>query len=285
MKLFWFCSILLLLLGLFYLPVLRDLVYVWWSDPNYSHGFLVPFITGFLLWNRKTTLGIVTIRPSAWGSLILALGLVLCFVGEAATMAGGERAPLFIKGLSLILVLAGLILLLLGPDFLKLSVFPLTYLVFMLPLPETLLTVVTMPLQDYTTRVTTSSLQLLSVPALREGNLIHLSSVTLGIVEACSGIRSLMTLLAGAVALSDLTLKQWWQRLILISSVVPIAILTNAGRVTGTGLLTHFGGAAVAQSFFHGFSGWGVLIVAAMLLCAEILLLTQFPGEGERSRA
>jgi exosortase len=125
----------------------------------------------------------------------------------------------------------------------------------------------------------------MNVPALREGNLIHLSSVTLGIVEACSGIRSLMTLLAGAVALSGLTLTTWWQRLILISSVVPIAILTNVGRVTGTGLLTHFWGAAVAQGFFHGFSGWGVLIVAALLLCAEIFLLTHFPEEGESSRA
>jgi exosortase len=204
---------------------------------------------------------------------------VLCFIGEAAALAGGDKGTLFLKGLSLILVLASLILLLLGPDFLKVAAFPLAYLVFMLPLPESLFTLVTLPLQDYTTRVTTSVLQSLSVPALREGNLIHLSSVTLGIVEACSGVRSLFTLLAGAVALSGLTLKQWWQRLLLVSSVVPIAILTNTLRVTGTGLLTQVGGAAVAQSFFHGFSGWGVLIVAALLLCTEILLLLKLPGE------
>jgi exosortase len=118
-----------------------------------------------------------------------------------------------------------------------------------------------------------SALQLFNIPALREGNLIHLPSLTLGVTEACSGIRSLFTLLAGATVLSYLTVRYWWQHLILISSVIPIAIVTNAFRVTSTGLLAYFFGEGMAQGFFHGFSGWVILIMASVLLCMEIILL------------
>jgi exosortase len=149
----------------------------------------------------------------------------------------------------------------------------------MLPLPESIFITITLPLQSYATMVTTSALQLVSIPILREGHLIYLPSVTLGVTEACSGIRSLFTLLAGAVALSYFTLTLWWQRVLLVASVIPIAVLTNAFRVSGTGLLAHFWGAEVAQGFFHSFSGLALLIVASCILCAEIPFLASLPGE------
>jgi exosortase len=270
-------------LVLLYIPVLEDLVRLWWADQNYSHGFLIPLIDGYLIWGQKDTLTKVTVKPSGWGGLVLALGLFLLLVGRAVELAGGDRGALCIQGLSLILVCIGVVLLLLGKDVLLVLVFPITYLVFMIPLPGGVFTMVTLPLQSYAASVTTSTLQLVNIPALREGNLIYLPSVTLGVTEACSGIRSLLTLLAGAVALSYFACGRWWQHLLLVSSVVPIAILTNALRVTGTGLLAHFLGKEAAQGFFHGFSGLALLVMASFLLCTEMLLLATMQGEvGER---
>ena len=267
------------LLVLLYIPVLRELVHLWWAVQNYSHGFLIPLIVGYLVWSRKDILTKIAVKPSGWGGLVLALGLFLLLVGRAVEFTGGDRGALFIQGLSLILVCVGMVFLLLGKDVLAVLVFPITYLVFMIPLPEGVFTLVTLPLQSYATRVTTSTLQLVSIPALREGHLIYLPSVTLGVTEACSGIRSLLTLLAGAVALSYFAFGLWWQRVLLIGSVVPIAILTNALRVTGTGLLAHLLGKEVAQGFFHGFSGWALLVMASLLLYAEILFLATMQGE------
>jgi exosortase len=273
------------IIGLFstlYVPIVYELARVWWHDPNYSHGFLIPFIAGHLVWSKKDTLCNAVMYPSTSGVVVLVAGLVLLFAGGAAEIVGGEGGGLFIKGLSLIFTLAGLVLLFLGPIYLKLLFFPLAYLLFMMPLPEGIFALLTFPLQSYTTSITTVALQLLSIPVLREGHLLHLPNITLGIVEACSGIRSLLTMLAGAVALSLLIHKPWWQQLVLITSVVPIAIVTNAFRITSTGMLAHFVDTTVAQNFFHGFSGWGVLILAALLFCTEIFLLTKMLGEGEQ---
>jgi exosortase len=272
-------GILMVCLGLLYIPVLQELIRLWWADPNYSHGFLIPLIAGYLVWSRKDTLTKVTLQPSAWGALVVSLSLVLLVVGRAMEILGGGQGVLFVKGFSLLLTCAGAVLWFLGTDHLTRLAFPLAYAVFMLPLPEGVFRAVTLPLQSYATSVTTAALQVVSIPTLREGNLIYLPSVTLGVTEACSGIRSLLTLLAGAVALGYFTLRPWWQRVLLVSSVVPIAILTNALRVTGTGLLAHFWGAEVAQGFFHGFSGAVLLIVASCLLCAEVLCLTALPEE------
>jgi exosortase len=266
-------------LVLLYMPVLEDLVHLWWADPNYSHGFLIPLIVGYLVWSQKDTLAKVVVKPTGWGGLVLALGLFLLVVGKAVERTGGDQGALFIQGLSLILVCVGAVFLLLGKDVLAVLVFPIAYLIFMIPLPGSVFTMVTLPLQSYAASVTTATLQLVNIPALREGNLIYLPSVTLGVTEACSGIRSLLTLLAGAVALSYFACERWWQGLLLVGSVVPIAILTNVLRVTGTGLLAHFLGKEVAQSFFHGFSGWALLVMASFLLCAELLLLLTMPGE------
>jgi exosortase len=272
-------GVLALFLGLLYLPVLQELLHLWWVDPNYSHGFLIPLIAGYLVWSRKGTLAKVSMQPSVWGVLVVSAGLLLLLVGRAVELVASGQGALFVKGLSLILTCAGMVLWLLGKDGLAILAFPIAYLIFMIPLPGSVFTAVTVPLQSYATRVTTSTLQLVSIPALSEGNLIYLPSVTLGVTEACSGIRSLLTLLAGSVALGHFTLTLWWQRVLLIGSVLPIAVLTNAFRVTGTGFLAHFWGAELAQGFFHGFSGWALLIMASCLLCAEILLLAKLPGE------
>jgi exosortase len=274
------------LLGLLYLPAFRELVQVWWDDPNYGHGFFIPFLAGCMAWSRREKLGTLTVQPSAWGWLPLLAGLLLFIVGVAVEMVGGGRGGLFTMGWSFILTLTGLVLLLLGRDFCKQMAIPLAYLAFMIPLPFSVFSVVTVPLQAYATSATTSALHLFGIPALREGTLIHLPAMTLGVVEACSGIRSLLTLLAAAVALGFFTHKLLrWQRLLLVGSAVPVAIVTNTFRITGTGVLAYFFGEGVAQGFFHGFSGWGIFFVAAVLLCAEVFALTKLTGNTAQEEA
>ena len=272
----------IILLILLYIPTLTELVQLWWNDPNYSHGFLVPIISSYLIWNRIETLKQFDFRPFPWGIILLLGGLLLLLAGKGTEMIGGERGALFLKGFSLIIVWSGMLLLLIGKRVVCEMVFPLVYFLFMIPLPDGIFAMVTTPLQSYVTSITTTALQLFSIPALREGNLIHLPSLTLGVTEACSGIRSLLTLLAGAAVLSYTTVRHWWQHLILFGSVIPIAIVTNAFRVTGTGLLAYYFGAHAAQGFFHGFSGWAILIVASFLMCAEILLLIRLPDDFEQ---
>jgi exosortase len=272
----------IILLILLYIPTLIELVYLWWDDPNYSHGFLVPIISGYLIWNRMERIKQINLRPSLWGLLLLLSGLLFLLAGKGIEMAGGERGALFLKGFSLIIVCSGMLLLLTGKDVVSKMIFPLFYFLFMIPLPDGIVAMVTVPLQSYATSITITTLQLFSIPSLREGNLIHLPSLTLGVTEACSGIRSLLTLLAGVTALSHMTVRHWWQHLILISSVIPIAIVANAFRVTGTGLLAYYLGERAAQGFFHGFSGWVILIMASFLMCAEILLLVRMPADIEQ---
>ena len=275
------------LLGLLYVPVLADLWRVWWSNPTYSHGILIPFVAGYLVWSKRESLALTVAEPITWGGLILTIGLLLRICGEFVETVGAGAGGLFVKGLSLILVLEGLVLFLLGKrDFWRLGL-PIAYLFFMVPLPAGILAMLTLPLQNYATAVTTSVLQLLDIPALREGNLITLPSMTLGVVEACSGIRSLFTMLALAVAMVLLFTpdQRWWQQLLLVGSAVPIAVATNAFRVTSTGLLAHFVGGEMAQGFYHDFSGWLVFVVAFLLLCGETLLLSRLfsdeAGQGQ----
>ncbi len=278
-------GVLFFLLLWLYLPVVKSLGQVWWHDPNYSHGFLIPLIVAYLVWGRWDAIRQTSARPSLWGGGPLLLGLALLLFGRIVAVAGwsGGRGGLFLQGVSLIVVMASLIVLLLGPRLLKRLAFPLLYLLFMIPLPGAIFVMVTLPLQHYATNVTTTVLQLLGIPAFQEGNLVHLPAVTLGIIEACSGIRSLFTLLAGAIALGYFTLRTWWQHLILLMSVVPVAVVTNALRVSGTGLLAHFVGKEVAQGFFHGFSGWALIVLASVLLCVEVLLLLRL-SESEETR-
>jgi exosortase len=279
-------SSLIVLLGLLYLPTFRELAQVWLDDPNYGHGFFIPFLAGCMVWSRREKLDTLTVQPSAWGWLPLLAGLLLFIVGVAVEMVGGGRGGLFTMGWSFILTLAGLVLLLLGKDCCKQMAIPLAYLAFMIPLPSGVFTAVTVPLQVYATSATTSALQLFGIPALREGTLIHLPAMTLGVVEACSGIRSLLTLLSAAVALGFFTRKLLrWQRLLLVGSAVPVAIVTNTFRITGTGVLAYFFGEGVAQGFFHGFSGWGIFFMAAVLLCAEVFALTKLTGDAEQEEA
>jgi exosortase len=247
--------VLAVLLGALYWSILRDLVVQWWEDPNYSHGFLVPLFSGFLVWRLRGKLAALPVRGS-WA------GLPVLVAGVAALLLGDIASELFFARSSLIVIIAGLILFHLGGAWLRALAFPLGFLFFMIPLPATVFYAVAFPLQHVAAQNAVWVLDLIGVPVLRDGNVIHLSQVSLGVTEACSGIRSLMSLLALAVAWGYLTLGGPWAIAALAASSVPITIAANAWRVVTTGLVAQWFGPWYAQGFFHSFSGWLIFVFA-----------------------
>jgi exosortase D (VPLPA-CTERM-specific) len=248
------------LLGILYYPVLAHLAWQWWDDENYSHGFLIPLVSAYLVWNRRARLR-ARPDPSLRGLLVVAGGLALFFLG----VVGGE---LFLQRLSLLVLLTGLVLFILGPQFLRVLAVPLLLLLFMIPPPQILFNAVAFPLQGFAARAAEGVLRILGIPVLREGNVIALASTTLEVAEACSGIRSLITLLALAATMACLTGMRAWRGLALVAAAVPIAVIANAARVAGTGILAHHYGPRVADGFFHTVSGWLLFLVASVLLAA-----------------
>ena len=260
----------IVLLFLCYSQVLYRMGKDWAVDPNYSHGFIIPFISGYLVWKRKDLLTMAAVRPSGWGLPILLGGLFLLIVGKA----GSEY---FTMRFSFLVVLFGLLLFLLGADITKTLWFPVGYLFFMIPLPYLLYNGVAFPLKLLAAKFSTVLVMSIGIPILREGNIIHLANSTLEVADACSGIRSLISLLALGTVFAYFTLDRAWKRIVLVLLTVPIAVLANSFRVTGTAVLSHYYGSKVADGFFHSFSGWVVFVVAFMLLflCGRILSLTK----------
>ena len=245
-------------LGILYYSVFQSLVYDWTNDPDFSHGFLIPFISLYLVWQRADELENLEVSPSNFGILVILSGLFLLIIGNLA-------AEYFTQRFSFLILLSGIILLLLGRQHLKLLAFPIVFLIFMIPIPSILLLKLTFPMQLFAAKVATVTLQLLDIPVLREGNVIHLVENTLEVERACSGIRSLISLLAIGTVLAYFITKVTWQRAVVILSCFPIAIATNAFRVTMTGVLANYYGMKAAEGFFHGFSGM-VLYFAGLIL-------------------
>ncbi len=247
------------ILVLLYWPVLRDLSAQWWDDANYNHGFLIPLFSGFLIWRERRLLRAIPPSGSALGLPVLLGGIGLLLLGDI----GAEN---FLTRSSLIVILAGLILFLAGRATFRAVLFPLAYLFFMIPLPGILFYAITFPLQQIAAEQAAWTLELLGVPVLLDGNIIHLSQISLGVTEACSGIRSLISLLAGAAAWAYLMLPVGWSSVLFVLAAIPITILANAARVVATGLIGQWFGVEYASGFFHEFAGWVVYIFAFVCL-------------------
>lgn len=252
-------AILIGLVVALYSSVLQGLVTQWWSDSDYSHGFLVPIFSGYVLWRQRERWMNVQIRPSNLGLLVMlgAVGLLL---------VGSLGAELFTSRFSLLILLAGMILFLGGWKLLRALSFPLSFLILMIPFPVIIYNQITFPLQLIASRLATFGLELVQVPVLREGNVLILPNYSLEVIEACSGIRSLMTLITLAVAYGYLIEPCRWVRYMLVLLMLPIAILSNAIRVIGAGILTYYFGPKAAEGFFHEFTGWVIFLVALVLM-------------------
>jgi exosortase len=297
-----------------YATVLGKLGRDWWTDENYSHGLLVPLIIGFILWSQRERLSRAIQRPATWS------GITAVVLALLALWAGTAGAELYLQRTSLVLMLAGTVLYFWGFNLLRLLIVPLFLLMLAIPIPAIIFNKIAFPLQLFASRCAVWAMTLFEIPVLRQGNVIELiplgarETKKLEVVEACSGIRSLMTLVTLAVVFayfthprdesgdgdnnggkphgdscvgsqepkiknpvatapgSDKTLLSrlksygFWRSTIIVMSAVPIAIFTNALRVSGTGVLARYYGTQVADGFFHSFSGWVIYIVAFLLL-------------------
>jgi len=252
-------GILLPCMALLYGSVIKGLVSDWIRLPDFSHGFLIPIVSLYFVYERRKQL--TALLPSGqWTGLgLIIFGILLLFLGNLAT-------EYFTMRFSLLVVIGGIVLFLLGKEFYKSLLFPLIFLIFMIPIPSILMDRITFPMQLFASKVAASALDLVGIPVLREGNVMLLANTSLEVAEACSGIRSLISLLALSVVFAYLSQKATWKRMVLILSTFPIAILANAARVSGTGILAHYYGDKVAQGFFHGFSGWILFVVAFVCL-------------------
>jgi len=260
-----FCG---LLLGALYYSVFQSLVYDWIHLDGFSHGFLIPIVNLYLIWKCSDQLDSLPVSPNS-------LGIVVIFIGSFLLIIGNLASESFTMRFSFLILLAGIILFLLGGSYLKVLSFPIGYLIFMIPIPSIFLGRITFPMQLFASRVATFSLQLLDIPVLREGNIIQLTQTTLEVAEACSGIRSLISLLALGVIFAYFTQKSLWKQAVLVISCFPIAIVVNALRVSATGILAHYYGIQIADGFFHGFSGFLLFIAAFALMFAVGVVLTK----------
>ena len=250
--------VLLAIVGL-YAPILQGLYFDWLNDANYSHGFLVPFIAAYFISQNQDELQTLEIRPANSGIIVILFSLLLLIAGIATQVYFARRT-------SLIFLLAGIIIFLYGWRWLKSLALPVSFLFFMIPLPYIVYDSLAFPLKLFVAKFSVITLQLMGVVVLREGNIIMFPQTVLEVADACSGLRSLMSLLALGVALAVFSQKQNSRRIVLILLTVPIAILTNMIRVIGTGFLAQYYGSAAAEGFFHEFAGMGVFLLAMILL-------------------
>ena len=242
-----------------YYQVIANLVSDWWNDDNYSHGFLIIPIALYFVWERRTVLKEAEKKPSAWGLFVVAVSFAMLFAG----ILGSE---LFLPRVSMLGVLAGAILFLFGWDHLRILILPIAFLLLMIPIPAIIFNQIVFPLQLLASHFGESAIMICQIPVLREGNVLHLANTSLEVAEACSGIRSMITLLTMGIIYGYLFDSRIWVRIVMAAGTVPIAIIANGIRVAGTGVAAHFYGAEAAEGFSHTFSGWIIFIAALIML-------------------
>jgi exosortase len=258
----WAAGLIVLLLIAVYYQVLWKLVVDWWEIPDASHGFLLPLFAVYLVWSARTTLCRTELRPMWSGVAIVAAGLAILVLGVFG-------AELFLSRISLLIVLTGLILSFGGRKLLAELRFPLLILLLAIPIPAIIYSQITLPLQTLAARAAGALLPLFAVPVLREGHVIVLPSMKLEVAQACSGIRSLMSLLTISILYGYFLERSLWTRTMLALVTVPIAIAANCLRIVGTGICVQYWDPDEALGFFHEFSGWVIFLVS--LLCLYLV--------------
>jgi exosortase len=251
--------------------VIRQLVHAWANDGNYTHGFVLAPIALLLVGRRWQILRHLPAEPSKLGLLLVVAALAQLIVGSIAV-------EFFLMRTSFILLLAGAVVFLFGWRHLSATGFSFALLLLSIPLPAIVLNQITFPLQMLASRVGVDLLQTIGVPALREGNVIVLTNAQLEVAEACSGLRSLVSLFSLGLLYAYFSHTYLWARIGMSMLTVPIAILTNALRVTGAGVATYLYGSAGVDSFFHTFSGWLMFVVSMAILMAAGTAFTRLAG-------
>lgn len=258
---------LLLVAGLFG-TIVAGMAADWYHDDNYSHGFLVPLIAGYFLRERWNDLKAARVAPSGIGLAVIAFALLQLIIASL----GNEY---FTARSSLIVLIVGMVLYFFGADIFRITRMPLLYLLFMVPLPYIVYNALALPLKMFVSWVSVGFLKMIGLSVVREGNIIMFPSITLEVADACSGMRSLVSILALSTAYAFFLQVSHVKRWVIVVSSIIIAIATNALRVIITGILANYQGAAAAQGFFHEFAGMAVFTLAMAMLAGLGLLLRE----------
>jgi len=263
----WQGAALLLLIAWLYATIIIRLVTQWMNDPYSGHGFFVPAFALFVLWKNRNELKGVQAAPS-WNALwLIVVGLALLILGDFG-------AEIYLSRVSLLVVVAGLIVLFQGWPLFRAVLFPWIFLFLMIPIPVIVFQKVTFPLQILASKIASAALPLLGVVVHREGNVIELATMHLQVVTACSGIRSLLSLLTLAIIYGYLLEDRTWVRVVLAIAALPIAVVANSFRVVGTGLVAQWY-PEKADGFYHLFEGWLIFVVSLIMLFMVHGLITR----------
>jgi exosortase len=247
-----------LLIAVCYAPIIRSLVRQWIDDPDMGHGFFVPAVSAYIVWQRREEILAITPRPNWWGLLVVLFGSLQAMVGTLGV-------ELFTSRSAMVVTLIGAVWLLGGTEIVKKLAFPLFLLFFMVPIPTVVYNQLTFSLQILASRLATDALMLIQIPVLREGNVLELPTQKLSVVEACSGIRSLLSLTFLSLVYGYFFERKRWIRVTLFLTTIPIAIIANGSRVTFTGILSQIR-PDLAEGFFHESTGMVIFLVAAVIL-------------------
>jgi exosortase len=255
-----------------YWPTLGEMSHKWLHDPQYSHGYLVPVFAAWLLWSRRSQLASSPFRPSWWGSSLILASLLLRLVGTYLYHD-------WLEAVSMLPCLAGLFVLFGGWPALRWSWSAVAFLVFMIPLPYHVQTALAMPLQRIATEMSTYVMQTVGLPALAEGNTILLSHGQIGVVEACSGLSMMLLFCALSTGVAMLIKRPLLDKLVILCSAAPIAVIANVARITLTGVAHEVLSPEIAHSLFHDWAGWLMMPFALALLGLELWILSRLLGE------
>lgn len=262
-KLAWFGALLLLC----YAPVLYRLAIQWCTDGDMGHGFFVPLVSGYIVWQRRHELAGIQPAPSWWGLAVAGWGALQLGLGTLG-------AELFLMRTAFVISIFGAVLFLGGWPILKRLAFPLSLLFLMVPIPAIIYNQFTFRLQIFASEVAEFCLGLLGVPVLREGNILELSQQRLSVAEACSGVRSLMTLSFLSLVYAWFFDRKVWMRAALLAATVPIAISANAARVTLTGLISEYN-PRLAEGVLHTAEGWVIFVIALVMLIITHMVINK----------
>jgi exosortase len=265
----WFLGLLILL----YFPVLKTMVVEWATDENLGHAFFVPVLAGYLVWLDRQRILAAPVRR-CWPALTLVVW------GFCQMLLGFLGANFFLARTAFLIAIVGVIWTLAGRAVLRSLVFPLFLLLFMIRIPLYVYQQITFPLQILASEVAARGLEILGIPVFRDGNVLQLAGHKLEVVEACSGIRSLLSLTFLSVAYGRLFERRLWMKIVLFLLTVPIAIGCNAARVTLTGVLTQYS-PDIAEGAYHTFEGWVIFMVELVVLLGAHRLLSWLFGKSQ----
>lgn len=265
------------LLGVIFYAGIREMVFFWNVREEYSYGYLIPFITAFLIWQKKNILEKTEFSGSWAGIAVICFGLVLFFVGSLSTITT-------IIQYAFLIVIIGAVLSVTGREGIKPIFIPLLFLAFMIPLPSFFLNNLSSQLQLISSSIGVEVTRLFGISVYLEGNVIDLGSYKLQVVEACSGLRYLFPLMSLSFICAYIFKGAFWKRAVIFLSSIPITVLMNSFRIGVIGVLVEFGGVSQAEGFIHDFEGWVVFMACFGIIIGEIWVLAKIGSRKQTLR-